>query len=70
MTYLEAAMDIIEMYNNYAIKCAHKGTSCGDHSESVALAVEALSIVANMRTKTPTEEIEDALDKHIAEEGV
>lgn len=47
MTYLDAARDIIEMYNEYAIKCARNGTSCGDHSEAIALAVEALSIVSS-----------------------
>lgn len=48
MTYLEAAMDVIEMYNELAVSKACKGKSCGDHSESIALAIEALSIVAGM----------------------
>ena len=48
MTYLKAAQDIIEMYNNYAIACANAGRSCGDHSEAVAIAIEALSIVASL----------------------
>ena len=52
MTYLEAACDIIEMYNMYAIKCANNGRSCGDHSEAVAMAVEALSIVAGLNNDT------------------
>ena len=52
MTYLEAARDIIEMYNEYAIKCTRDHTSCGNHSESIALAVEALSIVSGLNKDT------------------
>lgn len=48
MTYLEAAKDIIEMYNNYAVLNALRDDCCGDHSEAVAMAVEALSIVSGM----------------------
>lgn len=48
MTYLQAAKDIIEMYNNYAVLNAMNGDSCGNHSEAVAMAVEALSIVSGM----------------------
>lgn len=54
MTYLEAACDIIEMYNIYAIKCASGGRPCGNHSEAVAMAVEALSIVAGLNNDTKT----------------
>jgi len=46
MTYLEAARDIIKMYNDYSIKCSSLGKYCEDHSETIAIAVEALSIVA------------------------
>lgn len=49
MTYLEAAMDIIEMYNELAAASVKMNKSCGDHSEAVAIAVEALSIVASMK---------------------
>ena len=49
MTYLEAAMDIIEMYNNLAVASVNMNKACGDHSEAVAIAVEALSIVASMK---------------------
>lgn len=48
MTYLEAAKDIIEMYNNYAVLKALNGNGCGNHSEAVAMAIEALSIVSGM----------------------
>ena len=49
MTYLEAAMDIIEMYNELAVAFTKMSKSCGDHSEAVAISVEALSIVASMK---------------------
>lgn len=62
MTYLEAAMDIIEMYNDLAVASVKMNKSCGDHSEAVAIAVEALSIVASMKP-SGSEMDEEVTDK-------
>lgn len=62
MTYLEAAMDIIEMYNDLAVASVKLNKSCGDHSEAVAIAVEALSIVASMKP-AGSEMNEEIVDK-------
>ena len=62
MTYLEAAMDIIEMYNDLAVASVKMNKSCGDHSEAVAIAVEALSIVASMKP-SGSEMDEETADK-------
>ena len=62
MTYLEAAMDVIEMYNDLAAMAVKMNKSCGNHSEAVAIAVEALSIVASMKP-SGSEMDEEIIDK-------
>ncbi len=47
MTYFEAAQQIIEMYNELAYMSAQYDESCGNYSEAVVIAVEAMLVKAN-----------------------